>query len=180
MIDSTEITPWDGLAGQIVNQYFPPPGWEYADLMQEARIGVYRGLVDYRPDTGASLRTFIALCVRRQVITALKTATRGKHTPLNDARTFIRNGDGDEVLLVDLLPVDGDEDYVGMIRAIFTACEGLSPLERRVFELLVAGHSYGEAGVELRVTYKTIDNAWQRAVHKLRDALQRDGWEVAA
>lgn len=178
MIDSAEITRWEGLCRSVVSDYFPPPGLDRDDLMQEARIGVYEAIRDYRPARGRRA-SFIGLCVRRQVQTALLAAHRGKHSPLNDAITVLAGSPAHLSLVGDPDPSETAHGS-GLIRALFAACWSLSDLELRVFELLVAGHSYDEVAAEIKTDYKTVDNAWQRATHKLRDALERDGWELAA
>ena len=165
----------------IARPYFLP-GADRDDVEQEAMIGVWKALRDYRPDGGMSLRSFVALCVRRQVITAVKTATREKHRGFLEAVRETPVED-DELSVLDALASPGAdpaeilesrEEALSLLRSIATE---LTPLERRALIGLANGYSYDELGPTLggRVTrhrdgsprYKRAENAVIRARQKL-------------
>ena len=162
-----DLERWRPYALAISRAYFLP-GAERADLEQEAMLGLFKALRDYRPDGGMSLRNFVALCVRRQVISAVKTATRQKHEPLTWAVRHETNEDGDELAAAELIP-DPRADVVDLIaareelgRIAGVVRDRLSPLERHALIGFATGHSYEDLG-----GHKLIDNALQRARHKL-------------
>src|SRR5215831_3962480 len=148
------------------------------DLIQEGLIGLYKAVRDFRPDKETSFRSFAELCVTRQIITAIKTATRFKHTPLNTYVSFShtpagQDGDG-ECTLGDALPgpavhepplvVISTEELQSLV---FNLGSGLSPLESDALRLYLEGSSYEDMAVELGCDTKTIDNALQRVKRKI-------------
>ncbi|MHB8465522.1 MAG: RNA polymerase sporulation sigma factor SigH [Acidimicrobiales bacterium] len=147
------------------------------DVEQEGLIGLYKAARDFRADRQSSFRAFAELCVTRQVITAVKTATRRKHQPLNQyvSTSGVRGGDdaGErnvEDLLVDHYVCDPAEEIVSRERmaAMRQAMgEMLSGLEVDVLRLYVEGKSYQEIGDHLGRHVKSIDNALQRIKRKL-------------
>lgn len=151
------------------------PGADHEDLVQSGLIGLHAAVEAY-DGRAVPFRQFASIVIRRRVYTEIKLANAAKHGVLSAAA---RDDVTAHLALVEPDPVErlGDADIV---RAIFAACWTLSDFELRVFELLVVGHSYTEAGRELGAHYKSVDNAWQRAIRKLRSALERDGWELAA
>jgi RNA polymerase sporulation-specific sigma factor len=152
-------------------------GGDAQDLIQEATIGFYKGIRDYG-GRKSSLRTFLDLCVSRQIITAVKTATRKKHNLLNQAVSFnssLNNGDGIdpdltiESLLVDksTLPDDtvaGKEAFNGLLQMLTSA---LSPLESAALKFFIEGYTYEAIAQELAIDAKSIDNALQRVKRKI-------------
>ena len=151
-------------------------GADHEDIVQEGMIGLYKAIRDYRSEKLSSFRAFAELCVTRQIITAIKTATRQKHIPLNsyvslnkpiyeeesdrtllDVITEGRSTDPEELLI-------GRESYVSIESRID---EALSPLERRVLAAYLDGKSYQEIAQMLGRHVKSIDNALQRVKHKL-------------
>ncbi len=152
-------------------------GADSDDIEQEGLIGLYKAARDFRPDREASFRAFAELCITRQIITAIKTATRQKHQPLNSyvSLSAPRVGDGDDDRTVEeSLEIDtlGDPADVVISKESFTKMrsgmlEQLSSLEVRVLRLYVAGKSYQEIAGELDRHVKSIDNALQRIKRKL-------------
>ncbi|HEX2193268.1 MAG TPA: RNA polymerase sporulation sigma factor SigH [Acidimicrobiales bacterium] len=165
-------------------------GADFDDIEQEGMIGLFKAVRDYRPDRQSSFRAFAELCVTRQIITAIKTATRHKHQPLNQyvSLSGLRMPDnGDERLVDDLLdhqvPDPADEvvsaESMAELRAMMA--EMLSRLEVEVLRLYVEGRSYQEISALLGRHVKSIDNALQRIKRKLEAHLQsRDEEEQLA
>jgi RNA polymerase sporulation-specific sigma factor len=147
------------------------------DVEQEGMIGLYKAARDFRSDRQASFRAFAELCVTRQVITAVKTATRRKHQPLNQyvSISAVRGGDDPgertvEDLLHDHYEMDPAEEIVSRERMAAmraSMAEMLSGLEVDVLRLYVEGKSYQEIGDHLGRHVKSIDNALQRIKRKL-------------
>ena len=166
-------------------------GADSDDIEQEGMIGLYKAIRDFRPERQASFRAFAELCITRQVITAIKTATRQKHQPLNQYVSIsgVRGGDDPgERTVEDLLddhniadPADqvvSNERMDDMRRSM---AEMLSGLEVDVLRLYVEGKSYQEIGEHLGRHVKSIDNALQRIKRKLEVHLaERDAAEVEA
>jgi RNA polymerase sporulation-specific sigma factor len=148
------------------------------DLIQEGLIGLYKAVRDFRPDKETSFRSFAELCVTRQIITAIKTATRFKHSPLNTYVSFShtpagQDPDGD-CTLGDALPgshvhdpavtVISTEELQSLVGCLGTT---LSPLESDALRLYLEGCSYETMAGELGCDTKTIDNALQRVKRKI-------------
>jgi RNA polymerase sporulation-specific sigma factor len=153
-------------------------GGESDDLVQEGLIGLYKAVRDFRTDKETSFRSFAELCVTRQIITAIKTATRFKHQPLNAYVSFSHTPAGQdsdsECTLGDALPGPGvNEPSVCVISSeelqslVFTLGTGLSQLEHDALKLYLEGSSYEEMAAELGCDTKTIDNALQRVKRKI-------------
>ncbi len=152
-------------------------GGDSDDLIQEGLVGLYKAVRDYRTDRESSFRNFAELCITRQIITAVKTATRNKHTPLNQYVSFSQTPasatDG-EPTLDEVLPgpsvhdpvnqVISSEELQSLVGCLSTA---LSDLESRVLALYLDGRSYDEVGARLGVDTKTVDNALQRVKRKV-------------
>jgi RNA polymerase sporulation-specific sigma factor len=158
-------------------------GADNDDIEQEGMIGLYKAARDFRPDRQSSFRAFAELCVTRQVITAVKTATRRKHQPLNQYVSIsgVRGGDDPgersvEDLLCDHHESDPADEVVSRERMAAirrSMAEMLSGLEVDVLRLYVEGKSYQEIGEHLGRHVKSIDNALQRIKRKLDVHLQR-------
>jgi len=152
-------------------------GADFDDIEQEGMIGLYKAVRDFRDDRQASFRAFAELCITRQIITAIKTATRQKHQPLNQYVSIsgVRGTDDPgertvERLLDDHNVADPAEEVVcsermGAMRD--SMAKLLSGLEVDVLRLYVEGRSYQEIGDELGRHVKSIDNALQRIKRKL-------------
>jgi len=150
------------------------PGGDDDDVAQEARIGFAKAVRGYRPDAGASFSTFAAVCVARQLASALKAARRHKHLALSEAS----RGDDDAARAWERLPASADgpaERALARERRdeLRAAGPSLSALERAVLARALTGWSAGEAAHQLGVTPKSADNALQRARAKICDWYER-------
>ena len=160
-------------------------GADFDDIEQEGMIGLYKAVRDFRDDRQASFRAFAELCITRQIITAIKTATRQKHQPLNQYVSIsgVRGGDDAnersvEALLDDHNVADPADEVVSgerMDAMRDSMARLLSGLEVDVLRLYVEGRSYQEIGEELGRHVKSIDNALQRIKRKLDQHLQDEG-----
>ena len=170
-----------GFARSKARSYFLV-GADREDVVQEGMIGLYKAIRDYNPDRQSTFRGFAELCVSRQIITAIKTATRQKHGPLNNYVSFHRPvlaDDEGERCLADVLPSIQISDPAELvvsaerIRALQEHFdEALSDLEAEVLALYVDGKSYQEIAERLQRHVKSIDNALQRIKRKLDAHLQ--------
>jgi RNA polymerase sporulation-specific sigma factor len=153
-------------------------GGDSEDLIQEGLIGLCKAVRDYRTDKETSFRSFAELCVTRQIITAIKTATRYKHSALNNYVSFSQTPAGQEsdsdVTLGDALPGPSvDDPSVCVISTeelqslVFCLGTGLSRLEADALKLYLEGSSYEEMAEDLGCDTKTIDNALQRVKRKV-------------
>jgi RNA polymerase sigma-H factor len=153
-------------------------GGESDDLIQEGMVGLYKAVRDFRADKETSFRSFAELCVTRQIITAIKTATRYKHAPLNTYVSFSHTPAGQEsegeCTLGDALPGPSvDDPSVCVISTeelqslVFCLGTGLSKLESDALRCYLEGLSYEEMADELGCDTKTIDNALQRVKRKI-------------
>ena len=152
-------------------------GGEAEDLIQEGLIGLYKAVRDFRSDKETSFRSFAELCITRQIITAIKTATRYKHAPLNTYVSFSQTPAGQEdsdVTLGDALAGPSVDDPVVCVISteelqslVFSLGTGLSQLEADALRLYLEGLSYEQMGEELGCDTKTIDNALQRVKRKV-------------
>ena len=152
-------------------------GGESDDLIQEGLVGLYKAVRDFRSDKDTSFRSFAELCITRQIITAIKTATRFKHAPLNTYVSFSHTPAGQEdgdCTLGDALPGPGVDDPVVCVISteelqslVFCLGTGLSPLESDALRLYLEGNSYEEMAEDLGCDTKTIDNALQRVKRKI-------------
>jgi len=170
------IRRYTGFVRLKASSYFLAGG-ESDDLVQEGLIGLYKAVRDFRADKETSFRSFAELCITRQIITAIKTATRFKHAPLNTYVSFSQTPAGQddgECTLGDALPGPGvDDPAVCVISTqelqslVFCLGTGLSPLESDALRLYLEGNSYEEMAEELGCDTKTIDNALQRVKRKV-------------
>lgn len=149
-------------------------GAEQEDVVQEGMIGLYKAIRDYRDDRQAHFRSFAELCVTRQIISAVKSATRQKHSPLSDYVSLQRSiGDDGEGCLADLLADEcgADPERILIQREVAEclggeALEDLSDLEHDVLQGYLDGRSYETMAGRLRRPLKAVDNALQRAKRK--------------
>jgi RNA polymerase sporulation-specific sigma factor len=153
-------------------------GGDSEDLIQEGLIGLYKAVRDFRTDKETSFRSFAELCVTRQIITAIKTATRFKHQPLNQYVSFSHTPAGQdtdgECTLGDALPGSAVEEPPVVVISteelqslVFTLGTGLSKLEADALRSYLEGSSYEEMAADLGCDTKTIDNALQRVKRKI-------------
>ena len=156
-------------------------GADHEDIVQEGMIGLYKAIRDYKAEKLSSFRAFAELCVTRQIITAIKTATRQKHIPLNSYISLnkpIYEEDSDRTLL-DVITEEGISNPEEMIidREDLSVIEGkigqmLSDLEKEVLVRYMEGKSYVEIADEMHRHVKSIDNALQRIKRKLLKYLE--------
>jgi RNA polymerase sporulation-specific sigma factor len=152
-------------------------GGDSEDLIQEGLVGLYKAIRDFRTDRESSFRNFAELCITRQIITAVKTATRNKHTPLNQYVSFSSTpaAAGEDVPTLDQTiagpsindPVNrviSSEELRSLVGCLSTA---LSELESRVLSLYLDGCSYEQVGERIGCDTKTVDNALQRVKRKV-------------
>ncbi len=157
-------------------------GADREDIIQEGMIGLYKAIRDFRGDKLSSFKAFAELCITRQIITAIKTATRQKHIPLNSYVSLdkpIYDEDSDRTLLdvISGIRITDPEDLM-VNREEYSdielkMSEILSSLEWRVLMLYLEGKSYQEIAVELNRHIKSIDNALQRVKRKLERYLKK-------
>jgi len=152
-------------------------GGESDDLIQEGLIGLYKAVRDFRSDKETSFRSFAELCITRQIITAIKAATRFKHAALNTYVSFSQSPAGQEdgdCTVGDALPGPTVDDPVVCVISteelqslVFCLGTGLSKLEADALRLYLEGNSYEQMAEELGCDTKTIDNALQRVKRKV-------------
>ena len=156
-------------------------GADREDIIQEGMIGLYKAVLDYQFDRQVSFRAFAELCITRQIITAIKSATRKKHMPLNTYISLNRSvfeGDSERPL-IDVLSStqisDPEEVLIGResYEAVADSIEhALSKLERSALELYLQGYSYQQIADALQKSTKSVDNAIQRVKKKLEEYLK--------
>src|SRR6266566_8403228 len=173
----TLIRRYNGFVRLKASSYFLAGG-DSEDLVQEGLIGLYKAVRDFRADKETSFRSFAELCVTRQIITAIKTATRFKHTPLNNYVSFSQTPAGQDpdsdCTLGDALPGSHVNDpSVAVISSdelkslVFCLGTGLSPLEADALRMYLEGSSYEQMAEDLGCDTKAIDNALQRVKRKI-------------
>ncbi len=156
-------------------------GADSEDIVQEGMIGLYKSIRDFKGDKLSSFRAFAELCITRQIITAIKTATRQKHIPLNSYVSLnkpIYDEESDRTLLDIIVGAKAtDPEDLIISREELKNIEGkigdvLSSLEQEVLTLYVEGRPYQEIAEELNRHVKSIDNALQRVKRKLERCLE--------
>jgi len=172
---------YEGFVRLKASSYFLAGGDSH-DLIQEGLVGLFKAVRDFRSDKDTSFRSFAELCITRQIITAIKTATRHKHAPLNSYVSFSHTPAGQEsevdCTLGDALPgpsvddpascVISTEELQSLLDCLGTA---LSSLESQVLTCYLEGRSYEEIGELLGCDPKTVDNALQRVKRKVQSHL---------
>ncbi|MBW4084679.1 RNA polymerase sporulation sigma factor SigH [Paenibacillus sp. S150] len=156
-------------------------GADREDIVQEGMIGLYKAIRDFKGDKLSSFKAFAELCITRQIITAIKTATRQKHIPLNSYVSLdkpIYDEDSDRTLMDVICGTQvqdpeeliiNQEEFIGLEDKM---AEILSDLERKVLMLYLDGRSYQEIAEDLKRHVKSIDNALQRVKRKLERYLE--------
>ena len=156
-------------------------GADHEDIVQEGMIGLYKAIRDFRPDKLSSFRAFAELCITRQIITAIKTATRQKHIPLNSYVSLnkpLYDEESDRTLLdviIEGRATNPEELIIGQedLNSIYNKIdEVLSSLEQEVLRAYLDGKSYQEIADNLGRHVKSIDNALQRVKRKLEKYLE--------
>lgn len=157
-------------------------GADREDIIQEGMIGLYKAIRDFRLDKLSSFRAFAELCITRQIITAIKTATRQKHIPLNSYISLnkpIYDEESDRTLMdiISGAKVTDPEEVIISREEFFDIEEKmgeiLSSLEWKVLMSYLEGKSYQEIAEDLKRHVKSIDNALQRVKRKLERYLER-------
>ncbi len=156
-------------------------GADHEDIVQEGMIGLFKAIRDFREDRLSSFRAFAELCITRQIITAIKTATRQKHIPLNSYVSLnkpIYDEESDRTLL-DVItegylanPEDVLINREDMSLIEVRIAQSLSPLERQVLAKYLQGKSYQEISRDMNRQIKSIDNALQRVKRKLAKIME--------
>lgn len=155
-------------------------GADREDIVQEGMIGLFKAIRDYREDKSIPFRTFAEMCITRQIITAIKTATRQKHIPLNsyislNKRLF--DEDSDKMLIEMLQEVSvTDPEELFISKEDYSVIENkmlelLSPFEKQVLTMYLSGIAYQEIARQLNKPVKSIDNALQRLKKKIEKSL---------
>lgn len=158
-------------------------GADKEDIIQEGMIGLYKAIRDYKPEAQASFKSFAELCITRQIITAIKTATRQKHIPLNSYISLskpVYDDESDRVLLDTVFErkrLDPEEIMIDKER--FYSIEEklskiLSKLEWSVLLKYLEGKSYVDIAAQIGKTEKSIDNALQRIKKKIEKHILND------
>ena len=157
-------------------------GADRDDLIQEGMIGLFKAIRDYNSDRNDTFRPFAEMCIVRQILTAIKQATRFKHQPLNKYESLYRcvYDEDSEKQLLDVVgasaALDPEELYIQqeLNRSVEeTVNNALTELERDVLERFLDGRSYSEIAAELSHSVKSVDNALQRIRKKLEKVLGR-------
>jgi len=167
---------YSGFVRMKASSYFLLGG-DGDDLIQEGLLGLFKAVRDFRTDRESSFRNFAELCITRQMITAVKTASRNKHSPLNQyvsfAQTPASGGEG-ESSLEEILPGPSVDDPASRVIAteelaslVSCVTSVLSELESEVLTLYLDGRSYEEISERLECDTKTVDNALQRVKRKV-------------
>ena len=162
-------------------------GADKEDIIQEGMIGLYKAIRDYDIDKPASFRGFAEICITRQIITAIKTATRQKHLPLNTYISLNQPAyeEESERMMIDMLAekesFNPEEIMISKERfsnMMDKMVEVLSKFELQVLNLFLSGKSYSEIANKLSKTEKSIDNALQRIKKKVEKHLTGKGEEI--
>lgn len=156
-------------------------GADREDIVQEGMIGLFKAMRDYQPDKVTSFKSFAELCIKRQIITAIKTATRQKHIPLNSYVSLNKPVYDDESdrTLYDVMTTNSKElnpEHLVIKREELSQIEEkmgevLSDLEWKVLNAYLEGKSYQEISIEMNKHVKSVDNALQRVKKKLEKYL---------
>jgi len=157
-------------------------GADGEDVIQEGMIGFYKAIRDYEPDGESSFKVFSEMCITRQIITAIKSANRKKHTPLNNYVSFnapVGDEEGRSLESLYYLPsvLNPEQLYIGKenIKALHKLIkETLSSFEYAVFEQYINGVSYMTIAEQMNRPMKSIDNALQRIKRKIEKCIESE------
>jgi len=156
-------------------------GADREDIVQEGMIGLFKAVRDYKDDKSIPFRVFAEMCITRQIITAVKTATRQKHIPLNSYVSLNRKvfDEESEKFLIEVIQevsiANPEELFIN--KEQFTVIESrvmelLSPFEKEVLAKYLAGVTYQDIAKQLNKPVKSIDNALQRLKKKIEKSVQ--------
>ena len=158
-------------------------GADHEDIIQEGMIGLFKAIRDYKNGNAAIFSTFAHMCIKRQIITAIKSANRKKHLPLNTYISLNKTvyDDEQETTLLNVISDSNEpnpekiyiekEIFAGTKNSIYSL---LSPYESDVLEKYLCGKSYSDIAVELDKTEKSIDNALQRIKRKIEKTYKKE------
>ena len=157
-------------------------GGETDDLIQEGMIGLFKAVQDFEEEKRASFSSFAALCIRRQISSAIKASKRKKHSPLNFYVSLYETNDEKETLIETVEPLEENNpealflgrEYVELLKSRLE--ETLSDLENRVLYLHLLGTDYKTIARLLDKSPKTVDNALQRIKSKTEKILEEDSY----
>jgi len=169
------ISKYKTLVNNKVTKYFIV-GAEKEDIVQEGLIGLFKAIKDYNGNKQNSFKSFAALCIERQIITAIKTSNRQKHIPLNSSLSLNNtiNDNDNETSFLEIIDAPNIEDpletitkkeYYSYIKSKLNS--NLSDLEKKVLYNYIEGKSYTNIAEKLDIPVKSIDNAIQRIRKKL-------------
>ncbi len=161
-------------------------GADHEDIIQEGMIGLYKAIRDYSSEGGSSFRSFADLCITRQIITAIKTATRQKHQPLNSYISLnkpVYDEESENTLMESFFEkqhLDPEEIMINKERFDFMEerlSKELSKYETEVLKGYLSGKSYQEIAVKLGKPEKSIDNALQRIKKKIEKLMKTNDYD---
>lgn len=163
---------------KIVSSFFLI-GAEKDDLLQEALLGLYKAIKEYNPDKNCSFKSYACVCIRRHIITVIRSSTRQKHNPLNNYISFnLLTYEDKEVYLLEKITNDTIEDPENIVvlkeRESLISCtvnKHLSEFEKKVLSCYYSGLTYTESSDFLNTDVKSIDNALQRIKKKIKNEL---------
>ncbi|MDD6762141.1 MAG: RNA polymerase sporulation sigma factor SigH [Clostridiales bacterium] len=156
-------------------------GGDDDDIVQEGLIGLYKAVVDFDKDKFPLFKVFAGVCIERRIISAVKKASRQKHTPLNSYISLSNSGYDEEqgIALNEVIDSGRGENPEKILieRENISGLEGiinnmLSPMEMKVLLCHLNGKTYRETAGELRKDVKAVDNAMQRIKKKLENVVQ--------
>lgn len=156
-------------------------GADREDIVQEGMIGLFKAVRDYKNDKNIPFKIFAEICITRQIITAVKTATRQKHIPLNSYVSLNRRvfDEDSEKSLIELVQEESiaDPEELFINKEDYTVIESmvaelLSPFEREVLKKYLAGINYHDIAKQLNKQVKSVDNALQRLKKKIEKSVQ--------
>ncbi|MDD5448504.1 MAG: RNA polymerase sporulation sigma factor SigH [Actinomycetota bacterium] len=181
--ESLLLERYRGFVGMKTQTYFLV-GAESEDVIQEGMIGLYKAIRDFKEEKHVSFKAFADVCVTRQIITAIKTATRQKHMPLNNYVSLsnpLRENGEQERAFVDFIPAEESTDPVRVVigkeelknfKDNFP--EMLSAFEAEVLKGYMQGKSYQDIAIDLDCEVKAVDNALQRIKRKMEEHFQSE------
>lgn len=165
---------------RLKSQFYYIIGADGDDVVQEGMIGLFKAIQSFEEEREASFKTFAELCVNRQIITAIKSANRQKHSPLNESVSLSDPASQEEhsLTLEDILRASHDMEpeeellYKDLLEGINSNQQKIfSDLEMQIWNRYLAGKNYREIAVELGKSPKSVDNAIQRTKRKIMDGL---------
>ena len=169
------------VAKKIVSSFFLI-GAEKDDLLQEALLSLHKAIKEYNPDKNCSFKSYACVCIKRHIITVIRSSTRQKHNPLNNYVSFnLLTYEDKEVYLLEKITKDTIEDPENIVVLkeresiiTYTVNKHLSEFEKKVLSCYFSGLTYTESSDLLNTDVKSIDNALQRIKKKIKNELSLD------